>query len=162
MDLLSIRETDPEKKMPHPGTFNANPLSASDGIATLKIASTGEPQAHANETAATLRHGLAKIIDDRGLGWGVYGEFSSFRMVIDHGISEIKALEFDPFAHDINKLKSPSRPDVAKTLRMGMLLNGVDFPGTPITMAGHSDEDVQKTLAAFETTLGWLEGDGLI
>ena len=45
---------------------------------------------------------------------------------------------------------------------MGMLLNGVDFPGTPITMAGHSDEDVQKTLAAFETTLGWLEGDGLI
>ena len=162
MDLLSIRETDPEKKMPHPGTFNANPLSASAGIATLKIASTGEPQAHANETAATLRHGLAKIIDDRGLGWGVYGEFSSFRMVIDHGISEITALEFDPFAHDINKLKSPSRPDVAKTLRMGMLLNGVDFPGTPITMAGHSDEDVQKTLAAFERTLGWLEGDGLI
>lgn len=161
LDLISI-QTDVKKKMPHPGTFNANPLSASAGIATLKIASTGEPQAHANETAATLRHGLAKIIDDRELGWGVYGEFSSFRIVIDHGIPGIKAQEFDPFTYDFNKLKSTSRPDLMRNLRCGMLLTGVDLPGTPITMASHSAEDIQKTLEGFDTTLDWMKSDELI
>ena len=29
-------------KMPHPGTFNANPLSAAAGIAMLNIVKTGE------------------------------------------------------------------------------------------------------------------------
>ncbi len=162
MDLISIRKTGPERKMPHPGTFNANPLSASAGIATLRIASTGEPQAHANETAVSLRHGLAKIIDQRELGWGVYGEFSSFRILIDHGIPGIQAQEFDPLTYDINRLKSPPRPDLAHNLRCGMLLNGVDLPGTPITMAAHSDDDIQKTLAAFETTLDWMKSDDLI
>jgi glutamate-1-semialdehyde 2,1-aminomutase len=161
MDLISIKNADPKMKMPHPGTFNANPLSASAGIETLKIASTGEPQAHANETAASLRHGLARIIDQRELGWGIYGEFSSFRILIDHGVPGIKALEFDPLNYDINKLKSSPRPDLMRNLRCGMLLNGVDLPGTPITMAAHSDEDVQKTLGAFETTLDWMKADGL-
>ena len=162
MDLISAKKTAVEKKMPHPGTFNANPLSASAGIATLKIAATGEPQATASETAATLRHGLGKIIDDRELGWGIYGEFSSFRIVYDHGVTGIKAQQFDPFTVDYNKLKSPTRPDLARNLRCGMLLNGVDLPGTPITMASHSGEDVQKTLSAFDTTLDWMKADGLI
>ena len=146
MDMISAKKTAVEKKMPHPGTFNANPLSASAGIATLKIAATGEPQATASETAATLRHGLGKIIDDRELGWGIYGEFSSFRIVYDHGVTGIKAQQFDPFTVDYNKLKSPTRPDLARNLRCGMLLNGVDLPGTPITMASHSGEDVGNVL----------------
>lgn len=162
MDLISMRKTDTKKKMPHPGTFNANPLSASAGIATLTIASTGEPQAHANETAATLRHGLGEIIDRMELGWGVYGEFSSFRIVIDHGIPNIRANEFDPYAFDYNKLKSSSRPDLMRVLRCGMLLEGIDLPGTPITMAAHSDDDIQKTLAAFETTLTRMRTESLI
>lgn len=162
MDLISIKKADPKAKMPHPGTFNANPLSASAGIETLKIASTGEPQAHANETAASLRHGFADIIDRRGLGWGVYGEFSTFRIAIEHGTPTEKALDFDPYACDINKLKASPRPDLMRSLRCGMLLNEVDFPGTPITMAAHSSEDVSKTLAAFETTLDMMAADGLV
>ena len=162
MDLISIRKSDTEKKMPHPGTFNANPLSASAGIATLKIAATGKPQAQANETAASLRQGLAQIIDGRGLGWGVYGEFSGFKILIDHGVAGIKALEFDPLACDLKKLKSSPRPDLTRRLRCGMLLNGVDLPATPITMASHSAEDIEKTLVAFDTTLGWMEDDGVI
>ena len=29
-------------------------------------------------------------------------------------------------------------------------------------MASHSAEDIEKTLVAFDTTLGWMEDDGVI
>ena len=35
--------------VPHPGTFNANPLSAAAGVAALKIIASGEPTNHAQE-----------------------------------------------------------------------------------------------------------------
>ena len=38
----------------HPGTFNANPLTAAAGIATLDICATGAPQEAASETAMQL------------------------------------------------------------------------------------------------------------
>ena len=40
------------KKMKHPGTYNANPLSAAAGCAALSLVATGEPCRKANETAA--------------------------------------------------------------------------------------------------------------
>jgi hypothetical protein len=44
-----------------------------------------------------------------------------------------------------------------------MFLNGVDIPmGTALTMAVHTDKDIDATLAAFETTLGRMKTDGLI
>ena len=43
-DMLAFIEPRPGKpKMKHPGTYNANPLSASAGVATLKRIATGEP-----------------------------------------------------------------------------------------------------------------------
>ena len=48
MSALEFRPGDAEwnryHRINHPGTFNANPLSAAAGVAMLKIAATGEPQ----------------------------------------------------------------------------------------------------------------------
>src|SRR5207237_1354495 len=43
-DVLAALEFRPGKpKMKHPGTFNANPLSAAAGVAALRVVATGEP-----------------------------------------------------------------------------------------------------------------------
>jgi glutamate-1-semialdehyde 2,1-aminomutase len=40
----------------HPGTFNANPLSAAAGVATLRLLADGAPQRKADAYAASLEH----------------------------------------------------------------------------------------------------------
>src|SRR5213076_3583674 len=54
-DILAGLEARPGKpKMKHPGTFNANPLSAAAGVATLAIVATGEPCQEANRMGRLL------------------------------------------------------------------------------------------------------------
>src|SRR5579885_2003049 len=76
-DVLAALEVRPGKpKMRHPGTFNANPLSAAAGIATLEIVADGEPNRRANATAQQLRQRLNALFAERGRDWAAYGEFS--------------------------------------------------------------------------------------
>ncbi len=166
LELLEIRD-DPvwmeERKMPHPGTFNANPVSAAAGIATLHMVATGRPSRIANEMAARLREGMNGVIDAMGLNWCVYGSFSEFCYLIDHDLGDIRAADIDP--HDIayTKLKGAVDPAIAQTLRCGMLLNGVDIPPNGgLTMAAHSDRDIDLTVQAFEKTLRSMRRDSLV
>jgi glutamate-1-semialdehyde 2,1-aminomutase len=166
MELLEIRD-DPvwmrEKKMPHPGTFNANPVSASAGIATLDIVRTGEPCRIANERAARLRRGMNGVIDAHRLKWSVYGRFSEFRYLIDHGRGDRHAGEIDPLEMHYTKLKGSADPELLQTLRCGMLLNGVDIPAHGgLTMSAHTEEDIDRTVEAFDRTITAMKREGLV
>jgi glutamate-1-semialdehyde 2,1-aminomutase len=165
MDLISIKRENATKsgqKMPHPGTFNGNPLSASAGIATLKIAATGDPQKRAAASARRLITGFNEIIDRHDLDWAVYGAFSGFHIHIAHGL-KVKAADFDPLETDLLSLKATSRPDLTKHVRCGMFLNGVDMSmGTGLTMAAHTDTDIDAATTAFDTTLSRMKSESLI
>src|SRR5262249_19786806 len=56
-------------KMKHPGTFNANPLSAAAGIATLRLVATGEPCRQANDMGRLLRRRLNTLFADHDVNW---------------------------------------------------------------------------------------------
>lgn len=151
------------KKMPHPGTFNANPLSAAAGIAMLKQVKTGIPHEKVNRRAKMLREGLVDVIDQHELDWAVYGEFSGVKFLIGHGVNGLRAADFDPYDCDYRQLKGGSNALLTMNLRCGMLLNGIDIAGNGgMTMAAHTDEDVQQTIAAFDQTIGWMKADGLL
>src|SRR5207253_7617332 len=65
-DVMAALEFRPGKpKMKHPGTFNANPLSAAAGVATLDLVATGEPGRRGNETARLLRATLNTLSAER-------------------------------------------------------------------------------------------------
>jgi glutamate-1-semialdehyde 2,1-aminomutase len=166
LDLISIdkeKMTQQKKRMPHPGTFNANPLSASAGIATLKIVKTGLPHEQVNRTAAMLRKGLNEVIDRRQLDWAVYGEFSGVKFFIGHGVHGLRGAEFNPYEWDYRKLKGGGDAELSKHLRCGLLLNGVDIHiNGGMTMAAHTEADVKETIAAFDQTIEWMRADGLI
>ena len=56
--------------MKHPGTYNANPLSAAAGVATLKRVATGEPCDKANAAAPLLRNELNELFAGAELAVG--------------------------------------------------------------------------------------------
>ncbi len=166
MELLEIRQDEHwmlHKKMPHLGTFNANPVSAAAGIATLEIVRSGEPMAKANKMARMLRKGMNETIDRHGLNWCVYGEFSEFWYLMGHDLGNIRAGDFNPHAYDYRKLKRKVDPLLSGSLRCGMLMHGVDIPARGgLTMAAHSEEDIEKTIDAFDRTLSWMKEEKLV
>ena len=68
--------------MKHPGTYNANPLSAAAGIACLALVATGEPNRVADARAEELRAGLRQLLARRGQPSWVNGESSVFHVVL--------------------------------------------------------------------------------
>ena len=163
LKLISMEAEEKGMKMHHPGTFNANPLSASAGIAMLKIVKTGKPNAHANRIAQILRESLNKVFDNFGLDWAIYGEFSGIRLFIGHGEKDLRAVDFNPYEWDYKKLKGGNDEQLLTHLRCGLLLNGVDLATNGgMTTAAHTEVDIEATVHAFEQTIEWMKKDGLI
>jgi glutamate-1-semialdehyde 2,1-aminomutase len=149
-DVLDIIEFRPGKpKMKHPGTFNANPLSAAAGIATLQIVATGEPCQRANDIGRMIRQRLNQMFAERSLPWVAYGEFSGFRLLPDYDGPRPHTDPFVPYDGVIERLESPRDRRVIHAFRRAMLLNGVDLFGlSGMTTAAHTEEDVARTVAA--------------
>ena len=163
LELISMEAEEDGLKMHHPGTFNANPLSASAGIAMLNIVKTGKPNEHANRIAKQLRYELNSVIDGYGLDWVIYGEFSGIRLLVGHGEKGMCAADFNPYTWDYQKLKGANDEQLLTHLRCGLLLNGVDLATNGgMTTAAHTGEDITNTVKAFTQTIEWMKEDGLI
>jgi glutamate-1-semialdehyde 2,1-aminomutase len=162
-DLLGLIEVRPGKpKMRHPGTFNANPLSAAAGVATLEIVSTGEPIRRANATARLLRLRLNELFARRGDRWAVYGEFSGWKLLSGYDGPRPDADDWVPYGGDLSRLDGPRDRRLVQAFRQGMLLKGVDVWGTSgMTTAAHTVADVEQTVAAVAATLDLLRAEGL-
>src|SRR5579884_4193012 len=148
-DILSLFDfrDDPQwmrfGRINHPGTFNANPLSAAAGVACLKIVRDGAVQKKATETADKLRAEFNAVLQRRGVKGEAGGEVS------------LLAISF-PEA----KLKGRS---FTHRFRMAMQVGGVDFNGASmIVSAVHSDADVARTVEAFDQAIGLLQEDGAL
>ena len=162
-DILNFIEPHSERpKMRHPGTYNANPLSAAAGVACLKQIRTGDPSRLANEAGRNLRSGLNAMFEGNRLPWIAYGDFSMVRVIPDYVGERPKPTTGDcdgfiPFNGNLNRLDGPKDAKLSHAFRQGMLLNGVDFWGTAgMTSAAHSAADVSHTVRAMEATIGAL------
>lgn len=167
-DILAFIEPRPGKpKMKHPGTYNANPLSASAGVATLKRVATGQPCAKANAAATRLRNKLNELFEAKECPWAAYGDFSMVRVVPGYrgGRPSTTAGVNDglvPFGGDVNKLDGPKNMKQFYALRQAMLLHGVDWWGfAGMTTCEHTDAVIDHTVSAFDASLEMLSAEGL-
>jgi glutamate-1-semialdehyde 2,1-aminomutase len=163
-DVLEYLEFRPGKpKMRHPGTFNANPLSAAAGVATLRIVADGEPHRRTNATAQQLRQRLNALFAERDAAWAAYGEFSGVKLLPDYQGPRPTSDDFIPYDGALDKLGGAKNPRLPHAFRQGMLLHGVDLPGLAMmTMASHTEADVEQTVAAVAGTLDLLREEGLM
>jgi glutamate-1-semialdehyde 2,1-aminomutase len=136
------------------GTFNANPLSAAAGLAALQIVGEGWATEQANQTGEQLRTGLRDVFEQRGVAGVVLGEASVFQILLGEGMEE--AVE----TTDVQRLMAGR--GAVNTLRKAMLLNGVDLMRSGgFTSIEHEDEEISKTIAAFDRSLEALQHEGL-
>ena len=163
LELLEIGQPR-ERKMPHPGTFNANPLSSAAGITTLRIVQSGEPCRKANEIGAHLRASLNELFSQLDLNWIAYGEFSRLKILPDYQGPRPQSgdADFLPYDGDFDKLDPNPPRHVQHAFRMAMLLNGVDLPGLKcICSAAHTEGDVDQTIDAARNAITMLREEGL-
>jgi glutamate-1-semialdehyde 2,1-aminomutase len=162
-DILEYLEFRPGKpKMSHPGTFNANPLSASAGIATLQIVAEGQACSRANATAQQLRRRLNALFAERGDSWVVYGDFSMFKLLPGYQGPRPTGDDFIPYAVALDKLEGTKNARLSHAFRQGMLLHGVDLMGMAgMTTTAHTETDIELTVAAVAGTLDLLREEGL-
>ena len=150
------------EKIGHQGTFNANPLSAAAGIATLAIVNSQQVCADAERTAASLRQGLTEVLIEEKIPWGIYGEASAFLIFPNPSRLPIDPARFDPLRLGFKGLKGGRNPALCYRLRVAMLANGVDIMGAPggLVSAMHGPSEVDATVAAFRTAVRWLKAEG--
>ena len=149
------------EKIQHPGTFNANPVSATAGITALKIIEKTDACKTANESAAWLRSRFNEILEDKNVPWAAYGTFSGVHIFMNKSGMSLKPSSFDAASVSYTELKNKD-PQVVTKLRLAMAINGVDFnnsPGAQLS-ATHTKEDLEFTADAFSEALDMLRRDG--
>ena len=138
---------DPRKqrfgRIAHPGTYNGNPLSAAAGVACLEIVRDPAIQKKAADTATKIKAGFQDALTRNGVEGSVGGWMSYITTAL--------------------KGKSGTAWDLQLKWRAAMQLAGVDPSGTSlIVSAVHDDEDVARTVAAYESAIHRLQAEGLV
>ncbi len=162
IDFAASREQGREK-IAHPGTFNANPVSAAAGIAALQIIADTDACERANGLAETLRGKLNAVIEDEKVNWAVYGTFSGFHIFTNPRGGAVSPATFDPADHAYDELKS-NPPGLVNKFRVAMLLNGADFSAWPggLLSAAHTEQDLDAAAEGFRQVLRMLRQEGEI
>jgi glutamate-1-semialdehyde 2,1-aminomutase len=137
---------DPQKqrfaRIAHPGTYNASPISAAAGVACLEIVKDPAIQKKAGDTATKIKAGFQDALDRNGVE-GAVGGWMSYITTTLKGKGSAWELQLK--------------------WRAAMQLGGVDPSGTSlIVSAMHDDEDVDRTVAAYESAIHRLRNEGLI
>jgi glutamate-1-semialdehyde 2,1-aminomutase len=166
MELLAFKD-DPDwnanKKVPHPGTYNASPLSAIAGATCLQMAANPRVQRHADEMGARLRAGFNRALVDADVPGFCWGESSVFHVMLGTTCDNQTGSDIHiPGGVAPEKLKAGSGLALDTALAQGMLLNGVDlFHGGGLISSVHTPEDIDATIAAFDSTIRRMKSEGM-
>ena len=149
------------EKIDHPGTFNANPVSATAGLTALRIIEAGDACEKANASAAWLRERFNEVLAEENVAWAAYGTFSGVQLYMNPDQDPVTPGSIDPSLIPYEKLKKRNRQQVMK-LRLAMAVNGVDLSNAPggLLSATHTLDDLEFTADAFRESLRMLRRDG--
>lgn len=169
MSAFEFRPGDAEwnryRRINHPGTFNANPLSACAGIAMLKIAQTGEPQRQIDEMGRRLVSEMNRGIEQLGIeGSCVYGDGPIWHVLLGKGARVNQDGTLAEGSADTLTLRKANDADVKAAFQSGMLGRGVDLLSghAGIMSTAHTEEDLALTATAFYETLRDLKDAKLV
>lgn len=149
------------QKMKHPGTYNANPLSAAAGVAALDLVATGEPSRKSNESAAALRLELNRVFAEKSSKLVAYGDFSAIKIHPEFEGTHPTTDDAIPFDSNWRVLDRKFDGPLGHAFRCALLLGGVDWFGWGgSTSLAHTDADINQTNEAFASAIDLLREDG--
>ena len=157
MDMMTFSddaEWNATQRIPHYGTFNANPVAACAGVAQLEIIRSTDAIEKANAMAALLRDGMNEALREEDLSWVIYGKFSDFHMFLNPDDIDISPEDIDAGKLDAAVIKSVPG-ELQGEVRAGWLAEGVD----PIPWLGglvsavHTEAEIERSVAAFRALI---------
>jgi len=153
-----------KKKIGHPGTFNANPLTAAAGVACLIKCADPAVQAHCDALAARVRIGFNTVLENHAILGASWGESSIFHVIVGEEVSNRIAGDLrEPDGISATNLKVSGHSGVNGALHAAMQLEGIDlFHGGGLLSTAHTENDVDFTIDAFDRALGRLKLDGVL
>jgi len=165
VSMLEIRNDaawNAERRVQHPGTFNANPLSAAAGAAMLRLVATGEHHRHADALNARLIPALNDVIQRENVAGGAYGLASYFHIVLGQGVPRPRTGIEWPWSD--GQLPPRMAGLLTMSLKRAMLNHGVDLMGGSggFTSGVHSDDDIDRTVDAFKASLRELKAERVL
>ncbi len=166
LDWLDFQDTKAKgrEKIAHPGTFNANPVSAAAGVATLEILASTDACDRANAYGAEVRRKMNDVLVEEGVKWSVHGSYSGMHIYTNPEGDDIDPHKFDAVAAIPKMIDKPRGEGVTSKVRMGLLVNGVDMNSGPsgTISAMHGEEEMAITVDAFRATIRALKREGAI
>jgi glutamate-1-semialdehyde 2,1-aminomutase len=165
-DMLEIKD-DPEwnalRRIGHPGTYNANPLSAVAGAKCLEIVSDPAVQRHCDDMAARFRAGANQVLSSHDIPGFVYGESSVFHIMLGETCDNMTDGDLrEPLGVSPEKLKNGPGGALDIALNCGMLIEGAHlFHGGGLLSMKHTPEDIDKTVEGFKRTVLRMRDQGL-
>lgn len=166
MSLLEFRD-DPDwnarHRVSHPGTFNANPLSAAAGCACLQLVADPGVQQHADAMASRLRRGFNQVLVQQSIPGFVWGESSVFHIALGHTCTNQRGEDIRvPEGVTPEVLKAGMSPRLSLALHQAMINEGVDlFHGGGLLSVAHTPEDIDRTIEAFDRSIRRMKDEGL-
>jgi len=150
------------EKVGHPGTFNANPLSAVAGTACLREIGDGKHQSVARSLAARLRTGMNAELNRLGITGFVYGQASEFRIVVG-GETVPGPRDYHPRDLPMDLLSQGSPREAERLLNLSLLSRGVHLFGNGgMTSSVHTADDLARTVEAWAAALAELRTERVI
>jgi glutamate-1-semialdehyde 2,1-aminomutase len=160
MDMLKPKAP-PQQSVTHSGTWNANPLTATAGIAACKLYIGDEVQRRANRLGAYLRERGNQALKERGIDGRLYS-----RSIVHIYLGPLDYEPSDdtlPPTKDVGKLTARS-PAKQQRLCLHLLHRGVATMGARffILSAAHTKEDIDQTVKSFGDSLDAMIAEGTL
>ena len=157
MDMLTFTddaEWNRRRRIPHYGTYNANPIAARAGITQLELIRSTDVIETANATAAVIRDGMNDVLREEGISWVTYGRFSDFHIFVNLDDLDVTPADLDGGRVEASVIKSVPGA-MSQELRAGWLAEGVDSMGWPggLVSAVHTPAEVDRTVSGFHSFL---------
>jgi len=153
-----------KKKIIHPGTYNANPLSAAAGTTCLIKCANPAVQQHCDDMAARLRIGFNTVLENHSVPGCAWGDSSAYHVVVGEHVSNRTAGDLrTPEGISPATLKASGKAGLAGPLSAAMLLEGVDLFNTGgLLSIAHTPDDIDFTIEAFDRSISRLKRDALL
>lgn len=152
-----------ERRVIHTGTWNANPLLCSAGVAACKLYyPDGNPQKDAAELGAYLREQGNKILKEKKISGHLYG-----RSIVHLYLGPIDFEPTDinlPPTKSVQKILDPAMVALKTKLCLYLLHHGVATMGGRLFVlsAAHTKEDIDQTIEALGAALDNIVAEGVL
>ena len=160
--LLDLREGDDgwnrRRRVPHQGTYNAQPPAAAAGIAALRLIAAGGEIERADQTTAELVRGLNALFAEEGVAGSAWGVSSMWHLNLGYPAPRPAEVEWDA-------LEPPDgvTPELETPLKQALLNHGVDLMGSGgMVSSAHGSAEIEATIGALRAAVGDLRAEGFL